>query len=326
MRGAWGICPMPGLSSKLSLMDIDLDLARTLAAIQKRFLALDPDRRAVASLLEDVATIVRADAAMAAWLNEGTPLLVTWNTGPQIEAYLARTFAGVDRSGNVRSTDPVLDQINLTRRQMGDAVRHERAYASRGNIERAAFHREAFRPGGMNHVIGMTTRLAVGEAVFTMGYADGEAPALARGLAETVLTLLLPAFASGFARLDDSARSFEMLQRSIEDSDMEVSLREKDCASAALLNVPLPEPSTGYLSVSPPGAAMQAARLAKGYGLTDRQRQTAQCLLDGLSTKELAARLGISPNTARRHCEDVLHRTGARRRAELNRLARNLPQ
>src|SRR6056297_11383 len=188
-------------------MRIDLTGAMALADLQRRLLALDPVPATVEGLLKDIAELVEADSAMAAWLNEGTPLLTTWKAGPQIEAYFFQTFAGVDRDGNIRSTDPALDRVNLTRRQMGSGVYHESAFAGRDVIESADFHREAFRPAGMNHVIGMTTRLAVGEAVFAMGYDTADAGALAEGRAEIVLNLLLPAFASAFGSLDRAARN-----------------------------------------------------------------------------------------------------------------------
>ena len=308
-------------------MQMDLAGARVLADIQRRFLTLEADPETVEGLLADVASLVEARSAMAAWLNEGAPLLVTWNAGPQIASYFFETFAGVDRDGNIRSTDPDLDSINLTRRQMGSGVYHESAFAGRAMIETAAFHREAFRPAGMNHVIGMTTRLAVGEAVFAMGYASGDAPALVQGRAEIILNLLLPAFTSAFAAMDRQARNFERLQRAIAESDMDVRVRGGSEGpgrqSGAFLTLPLPGPDSGYLSISPPDAATLASRLAHVYGLTPRQTDVARCLLDGLSTNEAAARLGISPNTARRHCEAVLNRTGAQRRGELNWLARS---
>ena len=311
-------------------MDLDLKRALTLADIQRRFLALDadPEPDAVEGILEDVAILVEADAALAAWLNEGAPVLATWNAGPQIEAYFFRTFAGVDRAGNIRSTDPDLDSINLTRRQMGSGVCHESAFAGRDMIENAAFHREAFRPAGMNHVVGMTTRLAVGEAVFAMGYTRGDAPAMIGGQTEIILNLLLPAFVRAFETLDRQARNFERLHHAIAESDMEVSLRDGDQGSGddsgALLNLPLPGLECGYLAISPPDAATLATRLADTYGLTKRQKDIARFLLDGLSTRDAATRMGISLNTARRHCEAVLNRTGARRRGELNRIARTL--
>jgi DNA-binding CsgD family transcriptional regulator len=304
-------------------MRIDLTGALALADLQRRLLALDPVPDTVEGLLKDIAGLVEADSAMAAWLNEGTPLLTTWKAGPQIEAYFFQTFAGVDRDGNIRSTDPALDRINLTRRQMGSGVYHESAFAGRDVIENAAFHREAFRPAGMNHVVGMTTRLAVGEVVFAMGYEDGDAPALVRGHAEIILNLLLPAFTNTFGALDRQARNSDRLQRAISESDLDVSLRDDAGDSRAFLNLPLPGPDTGYLAISPPDAATLATRLAENFGLTKRQKDVALCLLDGLSTHEAAARMGISVNTARRHCEAVLNRTGARRRGELNRIARS---
>lgn len=311
-------------------MDIDLQCALRLSDIQDRLLDFEAVPDTVDGILADVADLVDADAAMAAWLNEGTPLLTTWNAGPEIEAYFLKTFAGVDRDGNIRSTDPDLDGINLTRRQIGSGVYHESAFLGRAMIEKAAFHREAFRPAGMNHVVGITTRLAVGEAVFAMGYESGDAPALVGGKAEIVLNLLLPAFANAFEALDRQARNFERLQRAIAESDMDVRVRDGDhgsnrAAGAFLtLPLPLPGPDASYLAISPPDAATLAARLAENHGLTKRQQDIAHCLLDGLSTKDAAARLGISSNTARRHCEAVLNRTGAHRRGELNRIARAL--
>lgn len=309
-------------------MEIDLHTALKVADIQSRFLDLELQPQVVERILEDTANLVDADAAMAAWLNEGTPLLTTWNTGPQIEEYFFRTFAGVDRDGNIRSTDPDLDKINLTRRQIGSGVYRESAFASRGMIEHAAFHREAFSPAGMNYVVGMTKRLAVGEAVFAMGYASGDAPAITGGKTEIVLNLLLPAFTKAFATLDRQARTYERLQNAIAESDMDVSVRDSELGSAeangAFLNLPLPGPDSGYIAISPPNAATLAKRLAETFGLTKRQEDMARCLLDGLSTKEAAARMKISVNTARRHCEAVLTRTGASRRNELNKLARSI--
>lgn len=309
-------------------MELDVQHALKIADIQRSLLAFEAEPGTGETILADAAELLDANAAMAAWLNEGTPFLVTWNAGPQIEEYFFRTFAGVDRDGNIRSTDPDLDNINLTRRQMGSGVYHESAFARRAVIENAAFHREAFRPAGMNHVVGMTTRLAVGEAVFAMGYSSADAPALVSGRAEIILNLLLPAFVHSFEALDRQARNFERLQRAIVESDMNVTLQDDqlggDNATGAFLNLPLPGPDAGYLSISPPDAATLAARLAESFGLTKRQTDTAHCLLDGLSTKEAAARMGISPNTVRRHCEAVLTRTGVSRRSELNRLARSL--
>lgn len=302
-------------------MEVDTRLAKEIAGLQHRLLGVETDTSVIRALLVDTARLVGADAAMAAWLDEGAPWIVTWNAGPQIEAYFARTFAGVDRDGNIRSTDPDLDRVNLTRRQMGTGVRHERAFASRESIENAAFHREAFAPAGMHNVIGMTTRLAVGEAIFAMGYDTADSPSLADGRSEIILNLLLPAFAHGFGAIDRRARNLERLEQAIARSDADVRVHAADTGPAAMLSLPLPDPGAGFLSVSTPDTATLARRLARAHGLTKRQQEVAQHVLDGLSTRDIAAHLDISLNTARRHCEAVLTRTGARRRGQLNTLA-----
>jgi DNA-binding CsgD family transcriptional regulator len=53
------------------------------------------------------------------------------------------------------------------------------------------------------------------------------------------------------------------------------------------------------------GRAMAARRLAEVYSFTRREIEIAELLRTGLSTKEIAAALGISVNTARRHLERI---------------------
>jgi DNA-binding NarL/FixJ family response regulator len=45
--------------------------------------------------------------------------------------------------------------------------------------------------------------------------------------------------------------------------------------------------------------------------LTAREQQILQCLVDGMSRPQIAARLGMSPNTVRTHVHNVLHKLGA---------------
>ena len=47
---------------------------------------------------------------------------------------------------------------------------------------------------------------------------------------------------------------------------------------------------------------------ATAAGLTDREAVVAMCVVDGLSNKEIAHRLAISPHTARRHTESILRK------------------
>lgn len=49
-------------------------------------------------------------------------------------------------------------------------------------------------------------------------------------------------------------------------------------------------------------------RAQSSLGITDRERQVLQLLADGRSNKEIAARLGLSPNTVKTH---VARRTEA---------------
>ena len=297
-------------------------------SVQKRLLAADLEPANTEALLSEIAVLVGADAAMGAWLDGGRPWLVTWRAGPQIAAYLEETFAGVDCNGNIRAHDPDLDRVNLIRRGLGTGVYHERAFEARERIEAARYHREAFAPAGMHHVIGMTTRLVVGEGVFAFGYDEGETLAAEEARIQTLLTLLLPAFAHGFQAIDQRARHRERFEKALADAGLPARVLDGETPTPAdsLLALPLPDLTPGldpppYLSVSAPDADQQADRLAERFGLTDRQRATAALLLAGRTTAEIADDLGVRLNTARRHCEAVLEKTGAGQRHRLARIA-----
>ena len=45
-------------------------------------------------------------------------------------------------------------------------------------------------------------------------------------------------------------------------------------------------------------------------GLTEREREVLQCLVDGLSRAEIANRLYVSTNTVRTHTQNVLAKIG----------------
>ncbi|MEW5422338.1 response regulator transcription factor [Amorphus sp. 3PC139-8] len=180
----------------------------------------------------------------------------------------------------------------------------------------------------MNHVMGMTSRLSVGEAIFAFGYDEEDASALVGGRAETILTLLLPAFEHCFQTLDRRYRHRERLAKAISEASLPATILDADAdvPPSSLLQLPLPELAPGsenppYLSVSAPETSSLAARLAHTYELTERQRLTAELLLSGLSTTEIAEELGVRYNTARRHCEAVLQKTGAGQRHRLARMA-----
>lgn len=56
--------------------------------------------------------------------------------------------------------------------------------------------------------------------------------------------------------------------------------------------------------------------LRERFGLSRQQYRVALLLVEGVSNTEIAEKLCISPHTARRHTEHILHKLGVRSRAE----------
>lgn len=299
--------------------------------LQEAFLNIRLDRGRIGDLLVEVADLVQAQAAMGAWLDGGMPIFVTHRAGPEIEAYFVRVFDGVDLEGNLRATDPDLDRINLSRRRLGSGVYHENVLAERESVTRAAYFQEAFAPAGMHHVIGMTTRLAVGEALFAFGFRGDDDPGFVSGRTEALLRLLLPAFSFGFGAIDRAHRHQERLDKAIADARIPASLSRhginghrpgREGVGIPVIQLPLPalpgqEGSQVQVSLNPLRLEDLAAALTKRFALTTRQRETAELMLRGLSSRDIAHQLGIRHNTARRHCEAVLLKTGVERRDQL---------
>jgi DNA-binding CsgD family transcriptional regulator len=71
----------------------------------------------------------------------------------------------------------------------------------------------------------------------------------------------------------------------------------------------------GLLGKLPPG------RRAAGAGVTSREADVLGLIAEGLSNKEIAARLYLSPRTVEKHVESLLRKTGARSRTQLLTLA-----
>ena len=51
--------------------------------------------------------------------------------------------------------------------------------------------------------------------------------------------------------------------------------------------------------------------------ITDRQRQVIELIAAGCSNDEVGARLGISPRTAKAHCDVLRQKLGVRRRRQI---------
>lgn len=156
------------------------------------------ERQRLVGLLKELCDLIDAKRSFAAYLEGQEMVFRAYRVGPQIEVYLKNVFRGVDRDGNLLLADPELEEINKRRRQMGAGVHHENRLQDRRIIEKSRFFVEAFAPAGMHHVIGLSTPLSVGEAVFAFGFEGPEDPGFANNQSSDILRLLLPAFGKGF--------------------------------------------------------------------------------------------------------------------------------
>jgi DNA-binding CsgD family transcriptional regulator len=71
------------------------------------------------------------------------------------------------------------------------------------------------------------------------------------------------------------------------------------------------------VTLVPPSQPELASLLLRLHGVTKRERQVAELVMERLTTNEIAARLHISHFTVRDHVKAVYAKTGARSRAEL---------
>jgi DNA-binding CsgD family transcriptional regulator len=74
----------------------------------------------------------------------------------------------------------------------------------------------------------------------------------------------------------------------------------------------------------PPPAFDGNPEARRSLGLSDREGEVLGLLASGLSNKEIAAQLGVSPNTVKTHVARLLEKLGARRRTEAILKAREL--
>lgn len=98
-----------------------------------------------------------------------------------------------------------------------------------------------------------------------------------------------------------------------------VRIRTRGGHWAVLDGAPLQGTETGSVAITIRRATADEIfdLLVKAYDLTRRERQLVALMLDGLSTKQLAAALCISPHTVQDHLKAIFAKTGLRTRREL---------
>ncbi len=64
-------------------------------------------------------------------------------------------------------------------------------------------------------------------------------------------------------------------------------------------------------------AMMELATERRATAITERQREVVALIAAGCSNDEVGARLGISPRTAKAHCDVLRQKLGVRRRRQI---------
>lgn len=135
----------------------------------------------------------------------------------------------------------------------------------------------------------------------------------------------LPVFDETIAGLTDqanrSSRVFRALPIGTDRRAIAIAARAKDAvhwplppAARAALDVP---GASAVLIYSPSYSEAFAELLERSFLLTRAEARVCGCLFDGATIEAAAARLRISPSTAREHVRTILRKTGSARRAEL---------
>jgi len=305
----------------VSLTDSEMAVlqAQQTALLTARLDQKDPVR----GILLALARLIGAKNSFATATIGGRLVFIKEGVGPQIEAYLAKVFKGFDAAGNALFSDPELEEINRRRREMGAGVHHESRLQMRQIIERTRFFQDVFAPAGMHHVIGMSVPLKLGEAVFAFGFEGDHDPGFIGERSVRLLSLVLPAFSAGFIKADRRADVAAELTAALAQVPNTRTLHRapKQVANEMVL-LPGPAlPGHDRTWITAPRQAVKSnndlRQAAKDYGLTSRQIEVMDLMMNGMPSPQITQHLDISPHTARRHSEAVLKRLGIRSRSAI---------
>jgi DNA-binding CsgD family transcriptional regulator len=76
-------------------------------------------------------------------------------------------------------------------------------------------------------------------------------------------------------------------------------------------------PSGVDTRIQPATPAAVAPLVTLAYGLSERESQVTGLCMDGLSTRQMANALALSPHTVQDHLKSIFAKTGVRSRSEL---------
>ncbi|GAA3446234.1 response regulator transcription factor [Planomonospora venezuelensis] len=169
------------------------------------------------------------------------------------------------------------------------------------SIAAAVADADRFRPD----VVVLDRRLPDGDGISVIGRLAEAAPGA------RILVLTGEATASVAARVAEAGGAGLVLKSS--------GLRELEAA--------VREVAAGRVAFAPELMAGVLERLTgrarrPGGGLTGREKEALSMLAEGLSTDQVAERLGVARNTARNHIQRVLEKLGARSKLEAVAIAR----
>jgi DNA-binding CsgD family transcriptional regulator len=308
------------------------------AGIQRKLLDLAQTHTQsnVRACLVALRQLIGAEGSFAFYFQAGSPVMVSDDIGEEISDYLFSNWTGFDREGYFLFADKELESINRMRRSLGSGIHHERKIGSREMIEQTRYFKQAFEPAGMHHVIGMTARLPIGEAVFAFGFSGPEAPGFIGEHTERILGFILPVFEYAFNTIDKNSPGPEEVADKIEKLPCAAALIDETghaiFANRKYKNMPESLSSTHQhrvlgpvldgcrsselvLLLSQPSHSFDMSSAARNAGLSIRQVEVVHLLTEGVSNCEIAKRLDISIHTVRSHVEKILDCLGVSSRA-----------